>query len=230
MPARLLVIDDDRAILNTLRRHLPREGFHVVAAANAGEALSYLKTDRFDLILLDIGLPDVDGFTFCRRIRQGWHVPIVMLTARSGGADKIAGLEVGADDYVTKPFELPELVARLRAHLRRSGEYNAALQGVEPIQVGRLLIDPDRRELSVRGAPVSLTEKEFDLLWLLARHAGRALEREWMFEHVWGDDCESDSQMLAVYVRRLRKKIEEDPDAPKTLLTIRGYGYKLAAS
>lgn len=228
--AKILLVDDDRAIQQSLSRHLSRQGFQITPALDAGQALSRLRTDDFDLMLLDIGLPDVDGVTFCRRVRKDWRLPIIMLTARSDGSDKVVGLEVGADDYVTKPFELSELVARVRAQLRRAGEYSTADGSPECYTFGPLKVDAGLRDAVVEGRSAGLTSREFDLLFLLARNHGRVLEKSWILEQVWGYDAELGLKVLAVYVRRLRQKIERDPDNPQLLHTVRGYGYKLAVS
>jgi two-component system response regulator MtrA len=170
----------------------------------------------------------VDGFTFCRRIRGEWKLPVIMLTARSDGYDKVTGLEVGADDYVTKPFELPELLARIRAQLRRNREYVHESAEWKRIEVGPLVVDEGLHDALLDAAPLGLTSKEFDLLWLLASHAGQALHKDWIFEQVWGYDAELGLKILPVYVRRIRQKIERDPDRPLLLHTVRGHGYRLA--
>ncbi|MBW3623503.1 MAG: response regulator transcription factor [Armatimonadetes bacterium] len=198
-------------------------------ALHAEAALKLLREEEFDLMLLDLGLPDVDGITFCRRLRSDWRLPIVMLTARSDGYDKVMGLEVGADDYITKPFALPELLARIRAHLRRTREYGIDALERQQKTVGPLVVDEGLHDATVEEKPVGLTDKEFDLLWLLASHAGQALNKDWIFEQVWGYDSELGIKILPVYIRRLRQKIERDPDRPVLLHTVRGYGYRLAA-
>jgi DNA-binding response OmpR family regulator len=161
-------------------------------------------------------------------VRSRLRLPIIMLTGRDAVADKVVGLEVGADDYVTKPFDPPELLARVRAQLRRAQEYNEAAAGSDKIVVGHLVVDPGVRDAFFYDRPARLTQKEFELLHLLARHQGRALARDWLFEQVWGYDAELGVKTLAVYIRRLRCKIENDPDNPRYLLTVRGFGYKLA--
>jgi DNA-binding response OmpR family regulator len=226
MPSRILIVDDDRAILAAVQRLLEREGYQVQSAVTAEEAIALLEEQPVDLALLDITLPGQDGLTLCRQIRGEWHFPVIMLTGRGSTVDKIVGLESGADDYVTKPFEPGELLARVRAQLRRSRDY-AEAQDSAPIQVGGLMVDPHRRTAAIDGRTLTLTEREFELLHTLARNRGRPLHRDQLFEAVWGYDSELAGNLLAVYVRRLRRKIESDPEAPQYLHTVRGYGYKL---
>lgn len=229
MAGRLLLVDDDRFILNALSRLLGTQGYHCTAVVTGDEAWRALEKEAFDLMLLDVGLPDVDGVSLCRRIRAKHRLPIIMLTARDASSDKVIGLEVGADDYITKPFEPQEVLARVRAHLRRAGEYSVEPEKREKIVVGHLVVDIDAHDAFFADRPANLTEKEFELLHVLARNRGRALARDWLFEQVWGYDAELGVKTLAVYVRRLRCKIEEDPDNPRYLLTVRGYGYKMVA-
>ena len=227
MPGRLLLVDDDRFILNHLARLLSEQGYRCATAVTAEEAWHSLDREPFDLMLLDIGLPDTDGLTFCRRVRSKYRLPIIMLTARDGTADKIVGLELGADDYIVTPFEPAELIARVRAQIRRHGEYDSELLGPDSISIGDLVIDLSAREVRRSGKTIVLTGKEFDLLHALARNRGRALSRDWLFENVWGWDAELGGQALPVVIRRLRCKIEPDPDRPVYILTIRGFGYKM---
>lgn len=230
MAGKLLLVDDDRFILNPLSRLLGLQGYQCTLAVTGEEALILLDSENFDLMLLDIGLPDIDGVSLCRRIRTKHNLPIIMLTARDTSSDKIIGLEVGADDYITKPFEPQEIVARVRSHLRRINEYCRPVQASEKIDLGDLVIDVGAHDAYLNGKPVGLTAKEFELLHLMARNHGRALERDWLFEQVWGYDAELGVKALAVCIRRLRCKIEQFPDNPKFLHTIRGFGYKLAAN
>jgi DNA-binding response OmpR family regulator len=226
---RILIVDDDRGIQSSLARHLAKEGFYPVQALSAEMALDLLKTQSFDLMLLDLGLPDLDGISFCRRIRQQWKLPIIILTARSDSYDKVVGLEVGADDYVTKPFGIPELLARIRAQLRRNQEYSHESEKAPQQKVlGNVVLDEALHDARVEGNPVGLTAKEFDLFWLLANHPGRALEKYWIFEQVWGYDADLGIKILAVYIRRLREKLENDPNNPTLIQTVRGFGYRLA--
>jgi two-component system, OmpR family, response regulator VicR len=224
---RLLLVDDDRFILRALEKLLTAEGYYCCTAVNAEEARRVLAEGEFDMVVLDVGLPDMDGFTLCRQIRAAHRMPILYLTARADNADKVIGLEVGADDYLTKPFVPRELVARVRAHLRRSNEYSRPANAPDTVTLGALVVDADRRDAYVNGKPVHLTEREFELLHLLARHRDKALATNWIFENIWGYDGEQGLKTLAVYTRRLRCKIEADPDHPVYLLTIRRYGYKL---
>jgi len=228
MAGKLLLVDDDRFILNALTKLLSAQGYHCSTAVTSDEAWRLLEKEPFDLLLLDIGLPDVDGVSLCRRVRTKHRMPIILVTARDGSSDKIIGLEVGADDYVTKPFVPQELVARVRAHLRRSQEYASEKRETEKITVGDLVIDIDARDAYLHGQPTRLTDKEFELVYLMARYRGRAMARDWLFEQVWGYDAELGAKTLAVYIRRLRCKVEVDPDNPRFVHTVRGFGYKLA--
>ncbi len=224
---RLLIVDDDPYLRENLKRFLQQYNYEVVGVGTGYEALQALAGTEFHLIILDLGLPDMDGFDLCRRIRQKWLVPLLMLTARAESMDKVIGLEVGADDYLTKPFEPKELLARVRALLRRAYEYPHA----EPVpsgvqQYGDLIIDFGQRQVFVNGQPVTLTRREFDLLAFLARHANRVVPRNWLFEQVWGYSIEFSSNTLDVYMYRLRKKIEKDPRRPQYIRTHRNYGYE----
>lgn len=227
MGAKILLVDDDRAILRSIERLLRGQGYHVTSSVSAEEAWFIVNREPIDLMILDLSLPGQDGLTLCRRVRTRWQFPIVMVTARGGSADKVVGLELGADDYLVKPFEPPELLARVRAQLRRAGEYNVADARPNVISLGALVVDADRRDALVQGRAVGLTDREFELLHLLARHRGKALAKDYLFENVWGYDAELATKALAVYVRRLRQKLEADPDQPRFLLTVRGFGYKL---
>lgn len=226
MSAKVLIVDDDRFLAENIKRLLVSHGYTADIAANADEALQNMVEQSFDLMILDLGLPDTDGINFCRQLRSKWLLPIIMLTARSDAMDKIIGLEVGADDYLTKPFEPKELLARIRAHLRRAQEYQQSVNPPESIAVGDLIIDYTLRDVMVRGEPANLTNREFELISFLAKHANKALHRDWVFEQIWGYDSDFSSNSLDVYVYRLRKKIEADPDNPRHLMTLRGYGYK----
>jgi DNA-binding response OmpR family regulator len=227
MTGRILAVDDDRAILRSLTRLLGGEGYFVQGVATAEEADRYLKREEFDLVLLDIGLPGLDGFSYCRQVRAHWSGPLIILSARSDSADRVIGLELGADDYVVKPFEPRELLARVRAHLRRTREYGAGTTAPAPVMAGELEIDLSKRIVRRRGQQVELTTREFDLLELLARHPDKALNRDWIFEEVWGYDADLGIKALAVYMRRLRLKLEDEPENPRILTTVRGFGYRL---
>ena len=224
-------MEDDRAIVQSLMRLLSRAGYYVQARATGEEAAAHLAEDpSYDLALLDVALPGMDGFACCRALRaQGWRGPVLMLTGRSGGADKVAGLGAGADDYITKPFDPSELLARIDAHLRRAREYATPAEEAAAIALGPdAVLDLRARDAMVRGARAHLTDREYEVLLLLARRRGTALDKTWLFQQVWGNAPEEGIKALAVYIRRLRRKIEADEDHPTCILTVRGFGYKLA--
>jgi DNA-binding response OmpR family regulator len=227
MSTRILVVDDDRFLLENLKRLLAKNGYDVSIASSAEEALRSVAEAPPDLTILDVGLPDADGISVCRRIRGKWKFPVLMLTARSDAMDKVIGLEVGADDYLTKPFEPSELIARVRALLRRANEYAPEEAKEEKIEVGALIVDHQARDAFFEGKALGLTNREFELLAHLAANAGRVLTRESLFQRNWGYDISFNSNSLDVYIYRLRKKIEPDPERPQYLHTYKGYGYKL---
>lgn len=227
MSASVLVVDDDPFLLQNLEILLSREGYAVRCAASGEEALSMLTDEIADLVVLDLGLPGIDGVTTCRRLRARWHMPVLMLTARTDAMDKVVGLEVGADDYLTKPFEPSEFVARVRAQLRRLKEYQQSKPERRSLQLGRIEIDFERRHVKVEGEIADLTNREFEIVNYLADNLGRAIARECLFQAVWGYDLEFNSNSLDVLIYRIRKKIELDPNQPQHLVTLRGYGYKL---
>lgn len=227
MEPRILVVDDDRFLLENVIRLLTGEGYCADGVSTGEEAIASVESSTPDLVILDLGLPGIDGLTTCRRIRKAWKGPILMLTARSDSSDKVIGLEVGADDYLTKPFEPNELIARVRAHLRRSKEYTSNVSDGETIRVGNLIIDFDRRDVLRNDEAVGLTSKEFELVGYLSKNLNRAISRDQLFEHVWGYDSEFNTNSLDVYIYRIRKKIEKDPNNAEHLLTMRGYGYKM---
>lgn len=230
MPDQLLIVDDDRFLLENLKRLLQREGYGVQTATSGEEALERIAIEPCDLMILDLGLPGADGLSTCRRLRGKHNFPVIMLTARSDAMDKVIGLEVGADDYLTKPFEPIELLARVRAHLRRSRDYQKVDQPAEAsVPIGDLVVDYEKRDVFVKGAPVELTTREFDLMAHLCRNLGKVVAREALFERVWGYDMSFNSNSLEVYVYRIRKKIELDPNNPRYLKTVRGFGYSLTA-
>ncbi len=224
MSHRILLVDDDRFLLENIARLLRGQGFEVRTAGDGAEARRAVEEFRPELAVLDVGLPDTDGRALCRDLRKDWRFPIVMLTALGESGEKIQGLESGADDYLTKPFDPAELVARVRAQLRRSTEY-ASPGGV--VTLGELVVDPSGREVSIRGKSLDLTNKEFALLAHLAQNVGKVVSREELFSHSWGFDISFGSNSLDVYIYRLRRKIETSPDRPRYLHTIKGYGYKL---
>jgi DNA-binding response OmpR family regulator len=224
--ARILVVDDEESIRTLLAFPLRRDGHEVVTAADGVEALEQFDRTKPDLVLLDVMLPGVDGFEVCRRLRERSAVPIIMLSARGEEADRVTGLESGADDYVTKPFSVRELRSRVRAALRRAA-LPAAVAGETPaIEVGELVIDPDRRRVTVRGAEVDLTHLEFELLTTLAYAPGRVFTRDMLLERAWGGSAYRERRTVDVHVLHLREKIEEDPKDPKYVITVRGLGYR----
>ncbi len=226
--ATILVVEDEDSFVEALTVGLKREGFRVQVARDGAEALDMFDAVKPDLVLLDVMLPKVSGIDVCRELRRRSSVPIIMVTAKGGEIDTVVGLEVGADDYVTKPYRLRELVARMRAVLRRRGAEAgaaAALSG-EAISVGDVALDPERHEVVIRGEGVQLPLKEFELLELLLANAGRVLTRETLIDRVWGTDYVGDTKTLDVHVKRLRAKVEPDPSAPARIVTIRGLGYK----
>jgi two-component system response regulator RegX3 len=221
----VLVVEDEDSFVEALTIGLRREGFRVHVARDGAAALDMFDAVDPDLVLLDVMLPRVSGIDVCRQIRKRSQVPIIMVTAKGSEIDTVVGLEVGADDYVTKPYRLRELVARMRAVLRRSpAERAAASPGA--LEVGDVLLDPDRHEVRIRGQEVQLPLKEFELLELLLDNAGRVLTRETLIDRVWGTDYVGDTKTLDVHVKRLRSKVEDDPANPSRIVTIRGLGYK----
>jgi two-component system, OmpR family, response regulator RegX3 len=220
---RVLLIEDEEAFGEALEYQLRREGYEVDRVTDGAKGLDHFNTSGADLVLLDLMLPGMPGEDICREIRKHSKVPIIMLTARDAEVDKVVGLELGADDYVTKPFNTRELVARIKAVLRRS---TADSDGSVALEGGGIRLDADRFEVTVRGEPVHLPRKEFELLELLMENAGRVLTRETLIDHVWGSDYFGDTRTLDVHIKRLRAKCEPDPHQPKHLVTIRGLGYK----
>ncbi len=224
---RVLVVEDEESFSDALSFMLRREGYEVGVASDGSTALEEFDRHGADLVLLDLMLPGISGTEVCRTLRQRSTVPIIMVTAKDGEVDKVVGLELGADDYVTKPFSSRELVARIRAVLRRRGEPEDMLPSI--LEAGPVRIDVDRHVVAVRGETVAMPLKEFDLLELLVRNAGRVLTRGQIIDRVWGSDYVGDTKTLDVHVKRLRAKIEEDPREPTLILTVRGLGYKLEA-
>lgn len=225
----ILVIEDDRFLQRSIRQVLEMRGFTVRLGSTASEGFAAIAESAPDLLILDLGLPDEDGISLCKRIRQKWRFPIVILSSRSDLTDKVVGLEVGADDYLTKPFEAGELIARVRANLRRQEEYSAVPKMEEVLSVGPLQMDLARRTVTVSDQAVHLTSLEFKLLYLLATNSGRVLERETLFEQVWGYDDEFNSNSLEVFVYRLRSKLEK-AGGLKMIETVRGVGYRLVSA
>jgi two-component system response regulator RegX3 len=223
--SRVLVVEDEESFSDALSYMLRREGFEAVVAGTGPDALAEFDRGGADIVLLDLMLPGLSGTEVCRQLRTRSSVPIIMLTAKDAEIDKVVGLELGADDYVTKPYSARELVARIRAVLRRRGEAEAPDEPV--LAAGPVRMDVERHVVAVGGEPVALPLKEFDLLELLMRNAGRVLTRMQLIDRVWGSDYVGDTKTLDVHVKRLRAKIEPDPANPQYLLTVRGLGYKL---
>lgn len=224
----VLVIDDEESFIEALQVGLKREGFRIEVARDGAEALSVFDSVRPDAVLLDVMLPKVSGTDVCREIRKKSSVPIIMVSAKGSEIDTVVGLEVGADDYIVKPYRLRELVARLRAALRR-GELSKSdddTSGVGSVSVGSISIDPDQHVVTIRGQVTKLPLKEFELLYLLMANAGRVMTRETLIDRVWGTDYYGDTKTLDVHIKRLRAKIEQEPAEPKLVVTIRGLGYK----
>jgi two-component system response regulator RegX3 len=222
---KILVVEDEESFSDALGYMLRKEGFEVAVASSGTEGVAEYDRGGADLVLLDLMLPGLSGLEVCRQLRQRSDVPVIMLTAKDAEVDKVVGLEIGADDYVTKPFSARELVARIRAVLRRRG-----LEADEPstsvLQAGPVRMDVDRHVVTVNGAAVALPLKEFELLEFLLRNPGRVLTRGQLIDRVWGSDYVGDTKTLDVHVKRLRAKIEPDPSHPTHLLTVRGLGYK----
>ncbi|MGI5188312.1 response regulator transcription factor [Promicromonospora sp. CA-289599] len=226
---RILVVEDEESYRDPLTYQLTREGFEVIEAADGNSALAAYDAEGADLVLLDLMLPGLSGTEVCRELRARGDVPVIMLTAKDSEIDKVVGLELGADDYVTKPYSYRELLARVRAVLRRRQPNDSADHDEDGVlEVGPVRMDVERHTVTVSGEPVALPLKEFDLLELLMRNAGRVLTRGQLIDRVWGADYVGDTKTLDVHVKRIRSKIEPDPGTPKHLLTVRGLGYKLA--
>ena len=224
--ARILLVDDEQPVQKLLSYPLEKEGYEVVPALDGQQALEAFERQAFDLVVLDIMLPKVDGLEVCRRLRSTSSVPIIMLTAKAEEIDKVLGLELGADDYITKPFSMREFRSRVRAALRRAGMTSGTETSEEPLARGELLIDFDKRATELRGEPIRLTYVEFEIVAVLARHPGRVYTREMLLERVWGDSAFRDPRTVDVHIRHLREKIERDPKNPEMLLTVRGVGYR----
>jgi DNA-binding response OmpR family regulator len=223
--ARILLVDDEQSIQTLLSYPLRKDGYHVTSALDGSEALRRFEEGRFDLVILDLMLPRMGGVEVCRQLRSRSQVPIIMLTAKGSETDKVAGLEVGADDYITKPFSMREFRSRVKAALRRSRMVERASDS-EVIECGALRIDFDRRMVTLGEEEVKVTYVEFEILGALARSPGRVLTRETLLEHVWGDSDYRDPRTVDVHIRHLREKLEQDPKEPEYLFTVRGVGYR----
>lgn len=223
----ILLIEDDESIAEPLIFGLKSEGYRVLHASDGSQGLHLARTEAPAVILLDVMLPGMDGFTVCRTLRRESIVPILMLTARGQELDRVMGLELGADDYIVKPFSFRELLARVRAILRRRQlDRGEASPPADRLAIGEIEVDRTARQVWRAGRPVDLTPREFDLLWVLMKHAGQALHRHDLLDQVWGKDWIGDPRTLDVHIRWLREKIEDDPSSPHYIQTVRGYGYR----
>ncbi len=229
MGKKILIVDDEKNIVDILKFNLKKEGFTTIEAFDGEQAVELAFSENPDLILLDVMLPKMDGFTVCRKLRQSLTTPIIMLTAKEEEVDKVLGLELGADDYITKPYSTRELLARIRAALRRfdaPADDRPLSEGDGVIDELGIRLDVERHTVSVRGEEVSMPLREFELLDLLMRHSGRVLTRGQLIDRVWGSDYYGDTKTLDVHVKRIRSRIESDPKDPKILTTVRGVGYR----
>jgi DNA-binding response OmpR family regulator len=227
---RILLVDDELSVQKLLAYPLRKEGYDVIPALDGREALERLRDDNFDLVVLDVMLPRMDGFDVCRAIRSRSTVPIIMLTAKTEETDKVLGLELGADDYITKPFSVREFRSRVKAVLRRAALAQPEAQFEEPIEAGELSIDFEKRSVVVRGESVRLTYVEFEILAALARAPGRVFSRTMLLERVWGDAAYRDPRTIDVHIRHLREKLEQESKTPELILTVRGVGYRFRDS
>jgi DNA-binding response OmpR family regulator len=227
---RILLVDDELSVQKLLAYPLRKEGYDVIPALDGREALERLRDNNFDLVVLDVMLPRMDGFDVCRAIRSRSTVPIIMLTAKTEETDKVLGLELGADDYITKPFSVREFRSRVKAVLRRAALAQPEAQFEEPIEAGELSIDFEKRSVRVRGESVRLTYVEFEILAALARAPGRVFSRTMLLERVWGDAAYRDPRTIDVHIRHLREKLEEESKTPELILTVRGVGYRFRDS
>jgi DNA-binding response OmpR family regulator len=232
MAKRILIIDDEPMILEAVSYNLKQEGYEVISANNGETGLQLAKTETVDLILLDLMLPGINGMDICRILRQSSEVPIIMVTAKEGEIDRVLGLELGADDYITKPFSMRELIARVRTVLKRMNSKSES--GTEPLKPSQITVIDDIKidwpghEVTIKGQPVNLSSKEFELLRILANHPGQVLTREQLLNLIWGNDFYGDDRTVDVHIRWLREKLEDNPSEPKYILTVRGVGYKFA--
>ena len=224
--ATILLVDDEESVQKLLTYPLERDGYHVVQARDGEEALAHFGRQPVDLVVLDVMLPKLDGLEVCKRLRSTSSVPIIMLTARDDELDKVLGLELGADDYITKPFSIREFRSRVRALLRRAAAPRQEVRELAAIEVDGLRIDPARRTVDLRGRPVPLTYVEFELLRTLAANPGRVYTRQKLLEALWGDSAYREPRTIDVHIRHLREKLEQDPREPHYIFTVRGVGYR----
>jgi DNA-binding response OmpR family regulator len=225
--ARILLVDDERSIQTLLSYPLQKDGYEVVSAFDGREALARFAEAHFDLVVLDLMLPGVDGLEVCRRLRSRSAVPIIMLTARSEEVDKVVGLEIGADDYITKPFSMREFRSRVKAVLRRAAMRRAQEEeGERPIEAGQLRLDPAKRAVALDGTQVTTTFVEFEILAALMGSPGRVFTRDMLLSRIWGDSAFRDPRTIDVHIRHLREKLEHDPKDPEYIFTVRGVGYR----
>jgi DNA-binding response OmpR family regulator len=222
---RILLVDDEQSVVKLLTYPLRKEGYDVVAAESGQAALDRFRDGEFDLVVLDLMLPRVDGYEVCRRLRAKSAVPIIMLTAKADEFDKVLGLELGADDYITKPFSMREFRSRVKAVLRRAERVRTDDRSEEPLEEGDLHIDFAKRNVEIRSQPVRLTYVEFEVLTILARSPGRVFSRAMLLERLWGDSAYRDPRTIDVHIRHLREKLEANPKEPEYLFTVRGVGY-----
>jgi DNA-binding response OmpR family regulator len=227
-PPRILLVDDEHSLQTLLSFPLRKDGYEVVQATDGREALARVGEQVFDLVVLDVMMPKLDGLEVCKRIRSRSTVPIIMLTAKAEEIDKVLGLELGADDYITKPFSMREFRSRVRAALRRSGMSRDREDSPDdaPLEVGELRIDPGKRTVVARGSDIRLTFVEFEILTALAHNPGRVFTREMLLTRIWGDSAYRDPRTIDVHIRHLREKLELDPKEPEYLFTVRGVGYR----
>lgn len=229
LPANILVVDDEQAIADLIEVYLSNEGYGVFKFYNGRDALSCIEKEKLDLAILDVMLPDIDGFSICRSIRQKYNFPVIMLTAKGEETDKINGLALGADDYITKPFRPLEMVARVKAQLRRFIRYNHAgeRQKEQVLFFSGVVLDKDTHECTFNEKPLSLTPTEFSILWVLAENQGRVVSSEELFHEIWGEKYYTNNNTVMVHIRHLREKMHDNADHPKVIKTVWGVGYKI---
>jgi two-component system alkaline phosphatase synthesis response regulator PhoP len=227
MSSKILVVDDEPSILKSIQFSLEKEGYQVITAVDGPTAIEVARREKPNLVVLDVMLPGIDGYEVCRQLRAEFPIPIIMLTAKGEEIDKVVGLEIGADEYVTKPFSLRELQARIKALLRLVSRYSEVKQ-IQPdqIEIGDLIIDLNRHEVTLSGRVLNLTLKEYELLKILALNANKVLSREFLIEQVWGYDFHGEGRTVDVHIHWLREKIEKDPNNPMRIQTVRGVGYR----